>query len=283
MVSAPAPLSVTLDPLELLPLALVVGLYARRVAVLAGRGRPVPTRRLVAFGAGVAVVAIALVSPIDAIGEERLFSVHMLQHVLLGDLGPLLVVLGLDGRILRPLLAIRALRSLRVLAHPAVALPVWAVDLCAWHVPLLYDAALRHDAVHACQHLLFFSCGALMWAALFEPLPGPARFRVPWKGAYLLVMWCVWLALSQVFLWSDHSYYAPYLHVPRTWGLSVLADQRAGGGVMLVEGSFTMLGVAVWLLFRLFAESESRQTLLDGGADPALAARASRYGRTETS
>lgn len=279
MISAPAPLSPTFDPVELVPLALAVGLYARRAAVLAGRGRPVPRRRLVAFGSGVAVVAIALVSPIDVIGEERLFSVHMLQHVLLGDLGPLLVVLGLDGRILRPLLAIRWLRALRALAHPAVALPVWAVDLCAWHAPVLYDAALRHNAVHACQHLLFFVCGALMWAALFEPLPGPARFRVPWKGAYLLGMWCVWLALSQVFLWSDHAYYALYLHVPRTWGLSPLADQRAGGGVMLVEGSFTMLGVAVWLLFRLFAESESRQVLLDAGADPVRAARASRYGR----
>jgi cytochrome c oxidase assembly factor CtaG len=282
MTSAPAPLSWTFDPLELLPLALAVGLYARRAVVLAERGRPVPKRCLAAFGAGVTVVALALVSPIDAIGEERLFSVHMLQHVLLGDLGPLLVVLGLDGRLLRPLLAIRSVRSLRVLAHPAVALPVWAVDLCAWHVPVLYDAALRHDAVHACEHALFFVCGGLMWAALFEPLPGPVRFRVPWKGAYLLAMWCVWLALSQVFLWSGHGYYTPYLHVPRTWGLAPLADQRAGGGVMLVEGSFTMLGVAVWLLFRLFAESESRQALLDGGADPALAARASRYGRAWT-
>lgn len=282
MTPAPAPLSWTFDPLELLPLALAVGLYARRAVVLSRRGLPVPRRRPAAFGAGAAVVALALVSPVDAIGEERLFSVHMLQHVLLGDLGPLLVVLGLDGRLLRPLLAIRTLRSLRVLAHPAVALPLWAVNLCAWHVPALYDAALRHDAVHACQHVLFFSCGALMWVALFEPLPGPTRFRMPWKGAYLLVTWCIWLALSQVFLWSGHAYYAPYFDVPRTWGLGPPADQRAGGGVMLVEGSFTMLGVAVWLLFRLFAESEARQALLDVGVDPALAARASRYGRAGT-
>jgi putative membrane protein len=277
-----APLSWTFDPLELLPLALAAGLYARRVVVLQRRGLSVPRRRFAAFGAGVVVVALALASPVDAIGEERLFSVHMLQHVLLGDLGPLLVVLGLDGRLLRPLLAIRTLRSLRVLAHPAAALPLWAVDLCAWHLPVLYDAALRHDAVHACQHLLFFACGALMWAALFGPLPGPARFRAPWKCAYLLGMWCVWLALAQVFLWSGDAYYAPYVHAPRTWGLGPLLDQRAGGGVMLVEGSFTMLGVAVWLLFRLFAESESRQALLDAGLDPALAARASRYGRAGT-
>jgi cytochrome c oxidase assembly factor CtaG len=280
MTGAPAPLAWSFDPLEVVPIGLAALLYARRAAQLARHGRPVPLRRRIGFGAGLAVVLLALVSPIDAIGEERLFSVHMLQHVLLGDLGPLLVVLGLDGRLLRPLLAFRPFRALRVLAHPAVALPLWAIDLCAWHVPFLYDAALRHAPVHACQHLLFFAFGALMWAALFEPLPGPRRFGAPWKAAYLVSMWVVWLALSQVFLWSGHAYYAPYLDVPRTWGLGPLADQRAGGGVMLVEGSFTMLGVLVWLLFRLFGESEARQRLLEGGADPAVAARAARYGRT---
>jgi cytochrome c oxidase assembly factor CtaG len=283
VIAAPAPVVWTFDPLELVPLAVVAAAYARRALTLRRRGRPVPLRRTLSFAAGVTVVALALVSPIDAIGEERLFSVHMLQHVLLGDLGPLLVVLGLDGRLLRPLLRLRALRSLRVLAHPGVALPLWAADLCAWHLPALYDAALRNDAVHACQHVLFFACGGLMWAALFEPLPGPRRFSFPWKALYLLGMWVVWLALSQIFLWSDRAYYAPYLHVPRTWGLGPLADQRAGGGVMLVEGSFTMLGVLVWLLFRLFAESEARQQLLDAGAAPLAAARAARYGRSPSS
>ncbi len=279
MISAPAPHTWSFDPLELVLLALAVAVYARRAVVLGRRGLPVPLRRRLSFAAGAVVVLLALVSPIDTIGEERLFSVHMLQHVLLGDLGPLLIVLGLDGRLLRPLLALRPLRALRALAHPLVALPLWAVDLCAWHLPVLYDAALRNAGVHACQHVLFLGCGALMWAALFEPLPGPRRFSFPWKAAYLLGMWVVWLALSQVFLWSDRPYYAPYLDGPRTWGLGPLADQRAGGGVMLVEGSFTMLAVLVWLGFRLFAESETRQRLLDAGAEPAVAARAARYGR----
>jgi cytochrome c oxidase assembly factor CtaG len=256
----------------------VAGLvYGRRAATLAGAGRPVPPLRIAAFAAGLAVVAAALVSPVDTLGEERLFSVHMLQHLLLGDVAPLLVVLGLDGRLLRPLLAQPLLRRLRVLAHPLVALPLWAFEFCAWHVPALFDAALRNDGVHAAQHVLFFTLGTLLWAALLEPLPGPAWFSAVWKLPYVLAMWLVMLALSQVFLWSGHVYYAPYVHDPRTWGLSALDDQRAGGGVMLVESSLTMLGALVWLLLRVLRESEVRQRLLESGAAPAVAARAARY------
>ena len=110
--------------------------------------------------AGLGLVVVALALPLDV---ERRFDGHMAQHLLLGDLAPLLVVLGLDGRVLRPLLQFKAVRSLRVLAHPLVALPLWAINLCVWHTPALYVAALRHDLVHALEHGMFFACGALMF------------------------------------------------------------------------------------------------------------------------
>jgi cytochrome c oxidase assembly factor CtaG len=144
---------------------------------------------------------------------------------------------------------------------------------------VLYDAALAHPAVHALQHCLFFTCGAIVWATLFEVLPGPAWFGAARRAAYLVVMWFVSLGLSSFFLWSDHPLYAPYVHAPRTWGFSPLADQRLGGGVMLLEGSLIMLGVLIWLGLRWFAESEARQRLLDAGVDAKTAARAARYGR----
>jgi cytochrome c oxidase assembly factor CtaG len=253
--------------------------YALAVVGLRRRGRAISPVRAAAFYAAIAVLLVAFLSPLDHLGEERLFSVHMAQHLLIGDVAPLLVVLGLDGPLLRPLLAVRAVRRLRFLAHPFVALPLWALNLCIWHLTPLYDAALHHDTVHALQHGLFFLCGTLVWAALLEPLPGPAWFTAGRKLLYVAGMWLVSLALSQVFLWSGHVYYARYLQAPRTWGLSPLADQRAGGGVMLVEGSLVMLGVAVWLLLRVFRESESRQRLLDAGAGADAAARAARYGR----
>jgi cytochrome c oxidase assembly factor CtaG len=268
-----------LDPLEMSVISLVGALYWRRARTLARRGRPVPRRRLAAFAAGLLALFLALDSPLDTIGEERLFSVHMFQHLLLGDVGALLLVLGLDGRLLRPLLRVRLFHRLRVLAHPLVALPVWAVNFVVWHLPALFDAALRNDAIHALQHSLFVALGMLMWAALIEPLPGPAWFTAPWKIPYVLAMWLVMLVLSQVFIWSGHVYYAPYAHAPTLWGLTRLADQRAGGGVMLVESAFTMLPALVWVLLQVLRESEARQRLVDAGVAPAVAARAARYGR----
>jgi cytochrome c oxidase assembly factor CtaG len=267
------------DPLELSVLALVGGLYWRRARTLARTGRPVPRVRWVAFGAGLLTLFVALASPIDTIGEERLFSVHMLQHLLLGDVGALLLVLGLSGPLLQPLLRFRPVQRLRFLAHPLVALPLWAVNFVLWHLPVLFDAALRYDAVHALQHVLFVAFGMLMWAALLEPLPGPAWFTAPWKIPYVLGMWLVMLVLSQVFIWSSHVYYAPYAHDATLWGLGHLADQKAGGGVMLVESMLTMLPALVWVLLRVLRESEARQRLVDEGVAPAVAARAARYGR----
>jgi putative membrane protein len=267
------------DPLEISVLVLAGALYWRRARTLSRRGRAAPPLRLAAFAAGLLTLFIALESPIDTIGEERLFSMHMLQHLLLGDVGALLLVLGLDGRLLRPLLRIRVVHRLRALAHPLVALPLWAANFVVWHLPALFDAALRNDAVHALQHSLFVALGMLMWAALVEPLPGPAWFTAPWRIPYVLGMWLVMLVLSQVFIWSRHVYYAPYTHDATLWGLSHLADQKAGGGVMLVESAFTMLPALVWVLLRVLRESEARQQLVDAGVAPAAATRAARYGR----
>lgn len=279
MLASSATSAWSLEPIQLGAIVLAAALYLRRAASLRRRGRPVPAWKLGCFCAGLAVVLLAFVSPVDTIGEERLFFVHMVQHLLLGDIAPFLVVLGLNGPLLRPLLALPALGRLRALAHPVAGLLLWTANLALWHLPALYDAALAHDSVHALQHGLFFACGALVWAALLEPLPGPQWFGAGRKALYLVVMWFVSLGISQVFLWSHRPFYAPYVAAPRTWGISALADQRLGGGVMLLEGSVLMFGVLVWLLLRWFGESEARQALLDAGADPALAARAARYGR----
>ncbi|MFL5960274.1 MAG: cytochrome c oxidase assembly protein [Gaiellaceae bacterium] len=268
-----------LDPLEIAAVAAAAVGYWRRAHTLAGRGRPVPRRRWVPFAFGLLAILLALVSPIDTVGGERLFAAHMLQHLLLGDVGALLLVLGLDGPLLRPLLGLRVVYRLRVLAHPLVALPLWVLGFSLWHVPAFFDAALRDDAIHALQHACFVALGMLLWAALLEPLPGPAWFSAPWKIPYVLVMWLVMLVLSQVFIWSSHVYYAPYAHDPTLWGLSHVADQKAGGGVMLVESVFTMLPALVWVLLQVFRESEARQRLVDAGVAPATAARAARYGR----
>lgn len=253
----------TLEPTQLVPVALVGALYARRARTLAARGRPVAPLRLASFGAGLAVLLVALVTPVDSIGEERLFSMHMLQHLLIGDLAPLLLALGLSGPLLRPLLAPRPVQRLRALTHPLVALPLWAANLALWHVPRLYVAALEHPPLHALQHACFLAGGLLLWSTLLGLLPGPRWYGPGTRLASLGVVWVVGVALANVFLWSNRAYYAPYVAAPRTWGLSAVADQRAGGGVMLVE--MMLVGATVFVVLGLhwLADAERRQRRLE--------------------
>jgi cytochrome c oxidase assembly factor CtaG len=270
-----------LEPLQLVPTVVVALLYTRRAHTLARRGTPVPLWRRVAFWTGIGVVVLALNSPIDALGEEEFFFFHMLQHVLLGDLAPLCFVAGLTGPILRPVLAVRAVDRLRVLTHPLVALPLWAVNLYVWHLPVLYQAALRHDSIHALEHMLFFTCGGLMWAPVVETLPAPAWFGTGMKLGYIAVVRLIETVLGNVYVWTSSVFYPWYVHAHPRWGISAVHDQNLAGVVMMAEGSIVTLGALVWLFLRLAAEGELRQQLLEQGLDPKQVARAVRYGRAQ--
>jgi putative membrane protein len=273
----------TLDPLQLGPIVLVGAMYAVRVRTLAGRGRPVRPAKQAWFYVGLAIVVVALASPIHSLGETRLFYMHMTQHLLLGDLAPLAIVLGLDGAILRPLLAFPPVHRLRWLAHPAVALPLWVVNLYVWHIPSLYEAALAHDAVHALQHQLFFLTGALMWAAVVEPLPGPAWFGTGWKAVYVLAVRVAGAVLANLFIWSSRAFYDAYAAGERAAGISPVTDQTIGGLIMFVEGGVVTLVAFGWLFMRWTRDAELRQTLVEGGHEPRAADRAARYGRSSLS
>lgn len=268
----------TFDPLQVVPTLLLAGLYARRVRTLRARGTEVPGRRVALFATGIALLVVALVSPVHALGEQ-LFAFHMVQHVLLGDLAPLALLAGLTGPILRPVLA--QIHRLRVLAHPLVALPLWAANLYAWHLPYLYDAAVRHESVHALEHLCFFTGGAIMWLPVLETLPAPEWFGTGAKLGYIAVVRAVETVLGNVFFWAGATFYAVYEHGERLWGLSALQDQGLAGAVMMIEGSIVTLVALAWLFLRMADEGELRQRLLERGLDPRAVRRAVRYRRAE--
>ena len=267
------------EPLQLVPLALGALLYAKRARTLARKGTTVEAWRLFLFGFGILLVAVALVSPIATLGEEESFAFHMVQHLLLGDLGPLCIVAGLTGPLLRPVLSVRAIRALRFLAHPLVALPLWTTNLYLWHVPFLWEAALRHQVVHALEHVCFFTAGAIMWAAVVEVLPGPEWFGTAAKMGYIAAVRIASTVLGNVLIWAGSPFYTLYEHAHRPWGLSASADQGIAGGIMMIEGSLVTLGALAWLFLRLAQEGELRQRLLEGGLDPRTVRRAVRYGR----
>ena len=247
---------------------------------LARRGRPVPAAKPAWFAVCVALLLAALVSPVDRLGEERVFYLHMAQHLLLGDLAPLALVLSLDGRILRSLLALKPVRALRGLAHPLVAFPLWAASLCLWHLSVFYQAALSHSGLHALEHLCFFAAGALMWTAVFEPLPGPAWFGPGAKAVYVLAVRTVGAIVASVFVWSQTILYTHYAAGERAWGIAPHTDQAIGGLLMFVEGSTITVIVFAWLFLEWARKSELRQSLLDSGHDPVAATRAARYERS---
>src|SRR2546421_6521285 len=268
----------TLDPLQIVPTLVAAAFYTRRVLTLRDRGTPVPRRRIILFPLGIVTLLAAFVSPVHALGE-RMFSFHMLQHVLLGDLAPLALRAGLTGPILRPALAV--LHRLRFLAHPFVALPLWAVNLYVWHLPFLYDAAVRHDSVHALEHFCFFTGGTIMWLPVLETLPAPEWFGSGAKLAYIAAVRVVETVLGNVFFWSGSVFYAVYAHQSRLWGISALADQGIAGAVMMIEGSIVTLVALAWLFLRMASEGELRQQLLERGLDARAVRRAVRYGRAQ--
>src|SRR5690349_16355898 len=224
--------------------------------------RSVPSWRIVCFGSGLFLIAVAFVSPLGRLDDELVFA-HMGQHLLMGDLGALLIVLGLTGPLLQPLLHNHWLSWLRYLAHPMVALPLWAIDLYVWHVPVLYQAATNHSAIHALQHSCFIGFGVLMWMPLFGPLPQPRWFGIPAKLGYLIGVRFVGIVLGNVFMWSNSVFYPDYAAGEAKWHISAVTDQSIAGVIMMVEGGFVTLGVLAWLFLEWAKQDTERQRLLD--------------------
>jgi putative membrane protein len=250
------------EPLQVAALTVVAVAYTIRAGTLSREERPVPSWRIGCFAGGLFLIAVAFGSPLGRLDDELVLA-HMVQHLLLGDLGALLVVLGLTGPLLQPLLANRWLGWLRHLAHPLVALPLWAVDLYVWHAPVLYQAATEHSAIHALQHSCFIGFGVLMWMPLVGPLPQPRWFGLPAKLGYLIGVRFTGIVLGNVFMWSNSVFYPDYGPGEAKWHIAAVTDQSIAGVIMMVEGGLVTLGVLAWLFLRWAQEDTERQRLLD--------------------
>ena len=246
---------------QISPLVVMVGCYSKRSRTLAGSSRAIPGWRQACFYGGIAVIAAAL-SGLDDLSGQLLYM-HMLEHLLIGDIASLLIVLGLTAPLLAPILRISMFDRLRVLTHPLVAFPLWAVDLYVWHLPALYQAALRHPGVHALEHAMFLGFGILMWMPLLGPLPTPAWFGNLGKLLYIVAVRLTGTVLGNIFLWSGTVFYPYYLHGDALHHISPLADQNIAGAVMMVEESLLTLGLFCWLFLKAAKEGEERQELLD--------------------
>lgn len=264
----------SLDPLVLAAAAVAVAFFAQGWRRL-HRRRPdlAPWTRWPLFLAGVAIVVVGIVSPLDAVAEEYLQSAHMLQHVLIADLGVAIALVAVRGPLsmfflprdlLAPLARMRPLRaSLSFLLRPRVAVPLWLAVLVAWHVPALYEAALRDPLVHRAEHLSFVVVGLLVWTLLIDPARH-GRLTVSERIGLAVALFWMSQLLAYPMVFSFSPYYGVYADQPeRLLGLSALVDQKLAGVVMMVEQALT-LGIALVLLRRIAQREREAQRVATG-------------------
>jgi cytochrome c oxidase assembly factor CtaG len=259
VLGAAANTSWTFDPGAVVLLLIVGGAYsARWRTVRAAEGaRGAPAGRAVLFGCGLLAMVVALISPVDELGHQ-LLTMHMVQHLLLLDVGPILMVLGLTKMLLRPVTRRLAIveRDWPLLLHPAFAVIAYVGVMAVWHVPAMYDAAVRHDLIHALEHTCFFTAGALYWWHLLSPIRSPMRGGPFGPVVYMLVTKLFVGLLGILITFAPHAIYGFYEHVPRVWGLSAHDDQALAGAIMAVEQSLIMGIALAYLFIKALSESD---------------------------
>ncbi|HEX3291319.1 MAG TPA: cytochrome c oxidase assembly protein [Gaiella sp.] len=219
--------------------------------VATGNGRT--TGRTVAFVSGCALLVAALVTPLDTLAREYLVWAHLLQNVVLAEWAPLLLVLGippaLAATLTRP-------RVVRVLTSPFVALPLWVGTYAFWHVPAVYDAALRHpSSLLALEHATYVASGALFWWCVWQD--APHRLSAIARAAYVFAAFVLSAPLGLVLALVPRPLYDFYADAPeRVWGIARLEDQQLGGMTMAGEQSLVFFVVFALWFTRFLAEQE---------------------------
>jgi len=270
----------TFEPVTIALLAISGWLYARGLTRLwhaAGRGRGVREQEASMFAAGWLVLALSLLSPMHALGGV-LFSAHMAQHELLMTVATPLLVLG------RPLIPFvwalspkwrrvtgrwSAARWFAVpweaLTHPVTAFLLHAAAIWVWHLPSLYDATVSSEVMHAAQHASFVVTALLFWWVVLRP--SPARGGTAAAIALLFGTVMHTGALGAVLTLSSRVLYTVYTSTTGAWGFTSIQDQQVGGLIMWVPGGIVYVIAALWLVVRLFRESEQRVARREAAQD----------------
>ncbi len=252
----------TFAPIVLVALAAYLGIYVARWrrSRAEGGARAAGGWRLAAFAAGIATLFVALISPVDRLGQQ-LASMHMVQHLLIADIAAILLTLGLTRWILRP--ATRRIhrieRAAGPFASPWFGVVAYVGVMWLWHVPYLYDAALEHGGVHTLEHISFAAAGLLYWWHLLSPIR--SRLRLGGMGPVLYMASTKLLVgfLGIALAFAPTLLYDAYDTPGRRWGLTALTDQNVAGLIMAVEQSIVMGIALAWLFVGMLSESEDEE------------------------
>lgn len=216
----------------------------------------VAPREVIAFASGIALLVVALISPLDTL-SDTLFTAHMFQHMLLMYAVPPLLLVGTPAWLLRPALAVPGIeRALRFLTGPIAAVVVFNAVLVFWHMPSAWDAALVDRSVHALEHVGFFGAGLIAWWPIFSPLPEVPRLSYPGQMLYLFVQSLVPAVVGAFLTFSGVVVYPVYAMTPKLWGLTPLIDQRLAGFEMKLLGTVLLWVLVTVRFFQWFSHEE---------------------------
>lgn len=235
---------------------LVIALVYTGLAIAAHRRRtPAAPGRILLFAAGLAIIGVALFSPIDPYGEEHSAAVHMIQHEMLLMIAPLLMVAGLEQRLVMPIsrLVLRPIRSprpaarvwravLSTLGNPWFAAGAWSLVTLGWHLPAMYDLSLSNRTVHNIEHASLMAVGTLFWVVLVGRLPSIHHTTVRERIGALAVAMAVGGMIGAAFIWWPGLLYSGYLDAQPWFGLSPWDDQRLAGVIMMAVDMPLLLG-----------------------------------------
>lgn len=219
--------------------------------------RPLSPGQFASFTSGMAVLAFALLSPLDRLGDEYWFTAHMTQHMLLTLIAPPLLLLGTPSWLFDPLRGhSQLLRTVRGLSNPYVGFLSFNVVFSLWHAPALYNAALTSEPVHVFEHLTFIGTALLTMMPVMSPTPFLPRLAPPVQVFYLFLQSLLPTGLGAVIAFDPTPLYFFYVQAPRLWGLSVMEDQLYAGLIMWVGGAlFWLLALSI-VFFKWFNREE---------------------------
>lgn len=259
-----------LAPSLLVGAILIVGLYCYALGPYHRRyyaAIPLKRSQTVAFFLGVLIMLLALISPLDALGDDYLFSAHMLQHLCLTTFGPPLLLVGTPGWMLERLLNNRLLFGvLKVLTWVPLIFLLYNADFLIWHIPPLYNSTLENETIHIFEHLTFIVLGILSWWPIFSPSPKLPRLSLGGQVLYIFLngMPAVLLGAGLTFM---QPLYAPYLSDPLVWGISHSVDQQLGGLIMWIPVNLFYIVIMSVLFIRWMQKQEARQIEAERAGD----------------
>ena len=260
------------EPSIVIGTALLVGLYLYGIGPLRRKyhlADEVKRGQVVTFLLGVFIMFLALVSPLDELGDSYLFSAHMVQHLFITLVGPPLLLIGTPGWLLQPLLRNRVVFLIaRVFTFPALAFFLYNADFWLWHAPPLYNATLENQGIHILEHVTFIVFGILNWWPIFSPSEELPRLSLGGQVLYIFLAGMPTVALGAGLTFFP-PLYAPYLAAPRIWGLSAAVDQQLGGLIMWIPGNIFYIVIISILFISWMQEQDAKQRASEADLDDA--------------